>query len=205
MINDTNAPIVATRIAAGDDLTRYDDFAIALHWLTVILVLLQFGLAELWDFASRPTKHLMIVSHMSFGILLAVIIVVRIFWRVAPGHRVQPATTGFVEFAARAVQYFLYALLCVQATLGFVLRWSGNEAMSLFGLQIPPFFPPFSKPTHHLVAEAHNYAGWAIIILAAGHAAAALFHHFYLRDGVLWRMLPGPQGKSREAQASSRK
>jgi hypothetical protein len=127
------------------------------------------------------------------------------FWRVVPGHRVQPATTGVVEFAARAVQYFLYALLCVQATLGFVLRWSGNEAMSLFGLQIPPFFPPFSKSGHHLAADVHNYVGWAIIILAAGHAAAALFHHFYLRDGVLWRMLPGPQAKSREAQASSRK
>ena len=41
------------------------------------------------------------------------------------------------------------------------------------------------------MAEAHNWVGWTIVILAGGHAAAALFHHFVLRDSLLWRMLPG--------------
>jgi cytochrome b561 len=36
----------------------------------------------------------------------------------------------------------------------------------------------------------HELNGWAIVILAAGHAAAALFHHYVLRDPVLSRMLP---------------
>jgi cytochrome b561 len=41
-----------------------------------------------------------------------------------------------------------------------------------------------------LVGDIHNLNGWAIIILAAGHAAAALHHHYVLRDQVLSRMLP---------------
>ncbi len=162
--------VAATRIAAGNDRNRYDDFAIMLHWATVVLVLVQFGLAELWGFAPKPIKHLMVVGHMSFGILLAAVVIIRIVWRLLPGHRVRPATTGLVEIASKAVHYLLYLLLVTQAALGFLLRWSGNEAMSFFGLQIPPFFPPFSKPAHHLVGEAHDYVGWAIIILAAGHA-----------------------------------
>ncbi len=68
----------ATRIAAGDDRTRYDGLAMTLHWLTAVLVATQFGLGELGDFAPRPAKHLMIVAHMSFGILLAVVLIVRI-------------------------------------------------------------------------------------------------------------------------------
>jgi cytochrome b561 len=52
-------------------------------------------------------------------------------------------------------------------------------------------FPPFSKPAHHSVGEAHDLIGWTIIVFAGGHAAAALFHHFFLRDNVLVRMLPG--------------
>jgi cytochrome b561 len=84
----------------------------------------------------------------------------------------------------------LYVMLVMQACLGFVLRWSGAEAMSFFGIQIPPPFAPVSRPTHHLISDLHNWLGWGIIIVAAGHAAAALFHHFALRDNVLRRMLP---------------
>jgi cytochrome b561 len=183
---------VATRALAGDDRTRYDAFAIALHWTTAILVVLQFALAEIWGFADRPNRHQMIVAHMSFGILLSTVLIVRIAWRLMPGHQVSPAVSGWVEIASKAVHYLLYGLLAAQAVLGFVLRWSGNEAMSFFGLPIPAPFPPFSKPAHQLVGEAHNWVGWTIVILAAGHAAAALFHHYVLHDDVLARMLPRP-------------
>src|SRR5690348_2918265 len=122
MDNDTNPAVVVTRIAAGDDRTRYDDFALWLHWLTVVLVLLQFGLAELWCFVARPARSLMIDGLMSFGILLAAVVVVRIAWRLLPGHRVRPAVSGLVESAAKTVHYLLYVLLCVQAVSGFVLR-----------------------------------------------------------------------------------
>ncbi|MBP2302119.1 cytochrome b561 [Azospirillum picis] len=86
--------------------------------------------------------------------------------------------------------YMLYALLAAEACLGFLLRWSGNEAMSFFGILIQPPFPPFSKDGHRLVGEIHEWVGWTIVILAAGHAAAALYHHYVLRDDVLRRMLP---------------
>lgn len=191
-----------TRVAAGDDRVRYDGFAMALHWSTAVLVLLQFLLAEFWGFADRPSRHLMVVAHMSFGILLTVVIAVRILWRWLPGHRVKDATTGIVELASKAVHYLLYGLLAAQAILGFVLRWSGNEAMSFFGLQIPPPFAPVSKETNHLIGTAHNWIGWVIIILACGHAAAALFHHYVLKDDVLWRMLPGLQARRAEAHAA---
>jgi cytochrome b561 len=180
----------ATRIAAGDDRTRYDGVAIALHWLTALLVVTQFALAELWGYAAKPTRELMVTAHMSFGMVLTAVILTRIIWRLIPGHQVRSVVLGWVEISSKAVHYLLYSLLAAQAVLGFLLRWSGNEAMSLFGLQIPPPFAPWSKPAHHLVGELHNYIGWTIIVVALGHAAAALFHHYYLRDDVLRRMLP---------------
>jgi hypothetical protein len=74
-------------------------------------------------------------------------------------------------------------------------RKTGVFNEQLEGLLIPPPFAPFSKPAHHLVGELHELNGWAIIILAAGHAAAALYHHYVLRDRVLSRMLPGARGR----------
>jgi len=180
----------ATRIAAGDDRTRYDGFAIALHWLTVLLVLTQFVLAETWSWYARPTRHVMVIAHMSFGIILTAVIVVRIVWRLIPGHQMPPAVSGWVELASKAVHYLLYFMLAAEAVLGFVLRWGGKESMSFFGLQIPPPFPPFSRPVHELIGDIHHWNGWAVVILAFGHAAAALYHHYGLHDRVLSRMLP---------------
>lgn len=187
----SNAAKVATRIAAGDDKTSYDSLSIGMHWVTVVLVLAQFALSQVWGFMPRPTRHLLIVTHMSLGILLSAVIVVRIVWRLSPGRQAPVDSAGWIELAAKAVHYLLYALLVSEAVLGFVLRWSGNESMSFFGLEIAPPFAPFTKAAHHNVGQAHELIGWAIIVLAAAHAGAAIFHHLVVRDTVLMRMMPG--------------
>ena len=49
-------------------------------------------------------------------------------------------------------------------------------------------------PQHDLkeaAEDAHELLFWALVLVAAGHAAAALWHHFHDRDVVLRRMLPG--------------
>jgi cytochrome b561 len=191
MKSDPASPInKMTRVVAGDDRTVYDNVAVFLHWLTALLVVSQFALAITWEWFARPTRHLMIVAHMSFGIILSVVIVARLVWRLLPGHQVPPAVSGWTEMASKAVHYLLYAMLVAEAVLGFVLRWAGDESMSFFGLLIPPPFAPFSKAAHHQIGELHELNGYAIVILAAAHAAAALYHHYVLRDRVLSRMLP---------------
>lgn len=179
-----------TRIADGDDRTVYENVSVFLHWLTALLVLSQFALAQTWEWFARPTRHLMIVAHMSFGIILSIVIVVRLVWRLIPGHQLPPAVSGWTEKASKLVHYLLYVMLAAEAVLGFLLRWAGDESMSFFGLLIPPPLAPFSKSAHHQIGELHELNGWAIVILAAGHAAAALYHHYVLRDQVLSRMLP---------------
>jgi cytochrome b561 len=180
----------ATRIAAGDDGTTYDGVAIALHWATAALVAAQFALAETWDWFARPTHRLMVTTHMSFGVLLTAVIVARLAWRLIRGHQVPPIEIGWMRLASRLTHYLLYALLVVEAGLGFTFRWGEGRPMSFFGLGIPGPFGPFAKPTTGQLLEIHNYVAWAIVTLAALHAAAALYHHYVLKDRVLVRMLP---------------
>lgn len=181
----------ATRVIAGDDGTHYDDVAIALHWTTALLVVVQMTLAQTWGLWGRPAHHLMVVAHMSLGIVLATVIVARLVWRLIPGHQVAPADVGWLRLASKGVHYLLYLMLAAEAVLGFLLRWSGGESMSFFGLQIASPFPEWSRPAHHLVGDLHEWNGWAIIVIAGVHAAAALYHHYFLHDRVLKRMLPG--------------
>jgi cytochrome b561 len=189
-MTDLTSFATATRIAAGDDGTNYDRFAITLHWTTVVLVLLQFALGQTWGWFPRPARHLMVVTHMSFGIILTIVVLTLIVWRFGLGHQRGSLEGGWVWIASKTVHYMLYTLLLSEAVLGFLARWQGNEAMSFFGLQIPGPFAGAGKQVAHRLEDIHNWVGWTIIVLAAGHAAAALYHHYVLKDRVLVRMLP---------------
>ena len=180
----------ATLIAAGDDGTTYDGVAIALHWATAVLVFANFLLAQTWDWFAKPTKGLMEDAHMSFGVLLAGVIVARIIWRWLPGHQVTSIAAGWVRLASKGTHYVLYLLLIAEAGLGFAFRWGAGRPMAFFGTGIPPLIGEMARPLRRQLREFHEWIGWAIIVLALLHAAAALYHHYVLKDRVLRRMLP---------------
>jgi cytochrome b561 len=69
-----------------------------------------------------------------------------------------------------------------------VLRWAQGEAFTFFGLFPIPALMAQDRPLAHTLQDWHNYVGWAIVILALGHAVAALVHHYVLKDQVLERM-----------------
>lgn len=181
----------ATRIVAGDDKTRYDNVAIALHWATAVLVFFQFFSAILWDDLSRETRETLESLHVSLGVLLAAVIAARLIWRWLPGHQVSSVEAGWVKLASKAMHYLLYGLLVAQAVLGFAFRWSQGHAVSFFGIPIPGPFGQLDRPMRRQLHQLHEWGGWAIVILALLHAGAALYHHYVLKDRVLKRMLPG--------------
>jgi cytochrome b561 len=188
---DRDAFDIATRIAAGDDRTNYDDVAIALHWLTALLVVIQFVLAVTWDYFPRPVRESMQSVHISFGVLLTAVVIGRIGWRAMPSHHRRAIVSGWVKLTSKTVYYLLYALLVAQAGLGFTFRWAQGHLVGFFGLfAIPGPYGALERPTRHILHDLHEKIGWAIVIIAFGHALAALYHHYKLHDRVLGRMLP---------------
>jgi len=200
-MNDQASFDTATRIAAGDDGTSYDNVAIALHWATAVLVFANFALAQTWDWFAKPAKSLMEDAHMSFGVLLAAVIVARLVWRWTAGHQVSSSAIGFVSLASKGAHYLLYGLLVAEAALGFAFRWGAGRPMEFFGLGIPPLIGEIARPDRRFLRELHEWGGWAIIGLAALHALAALYHHYVLKDRVLLRMLPRRSGNGAAAGA----
>jgi len=198
-MNDRSSFDTATRVAAGDDGTTYGNVAIALHWATAALVLFQFLTAFTWDWFSHDTRESMQALHVSFGILLALVIVARVTWRLTPGHHVPSLEAGWVKLASTGVHYLLYVLLVAQAVLGFLVGWSAGHPIHLFGIGIPGPFGALDRPVRHQIREIHQWVGYSIVIIAAGHALAALYHHYRLHDRVLGRMLP-PARKTEEAR-----
>lgn len=180
----------ATRIAAGDDGTNYSSVAIALHWTTAVLVLIQFVTSFVWDWFPRETREFLENLHTSLGVLLTAVIVARVIWRLMPGHQVSSLEVGWVKIASKTVHYLLYLLLIVQAGLGMTIGWAAGHPIHLFGLPIPGPIGALDRPLRHELREIHQWLGYTIVVVAFGHALAALYHHYALHDRVLGRMFP---------------
>ena len=190
-MGDRTAFDTATRIAAGNDGTNYDGVAIFLHWATALLVIVQFAMANLWDSFDKPTRQGLESIHVSLGVLLSAVVLARIVWRLIPGHQRPAVVSGWVQLASKAVHYLLYLLLVAQAALGFGWRWAQGRPVEFFGLfGIPGPYGELGRPTRHIFHDLHVNVAWAIVIIAGLHAIAALYHHYFLRDRVLKRMLP---------------
>jgi cytochrome b561 len=132
--------------------------------------------------------------HISFGLLLAALVIARIGLRVArPAPAPVAGTSGWASNLASAMHVLLYLLLVALPISGVVLTWARGDALSFFGaFAIPAPFAP-DRAFAREVREVHEFFANAIVLLAVGHATAALWHHFVLRDDVLRRMLPSSE------------
>ena len=75
---------------------------------------------------------------------------------------------------------------------GYIGSKSGGHKVPIYGwFEMPNLV--IRSDQLNLIAEAvHTAVSWALLCLVTIHASAALWHHFYLKDTVLKRMLPVP-------------
>ncbi len=168
---------------------RYDSATVALHWVTAILVAVLWVSAHAIGWAGHGAPATLIRSgHITLGLLLIVVLLARLAWRLGPGRRLPAADRGAMHLAAKATHYGLYALLVGTALLG-IANWLTHGG-TLWGAVAIPKLDFSALATARTIRGWHGLAANAILILAGVHAAAALFHHYVWRDGVLGRMLP---------------
>jgi cytochrome b561 len=172
---------------------RFDRISIALHWLTVLLIIVQFASAWLREAVDHDTRlaAAILASHQTTGALTWIVGLVRLVWRRTFAHLPPfPKSMPQVQqWIAKANEYGLYALLLVQPITGLGSALFRGHPFELFIWEV-------STPFEHNVAirslfvEAHEFGAKALLALIGLHAGAALFHHLVLRDDVLQRMLP---------------
>ena len=178
---------------------RYDALTILFHWATAALVVLQFAGAWTIDFfPSGPLRVDARSFHITVGALLTVLVIARLAWRATRGRHLPLADEGILNVAAKGTHWGLYALLLAMVFVGVFLAWvRGDNLWNVFTI---PAFDPGNRVLRHDVQELHATIGWVIIGVVGLHAAAALFHRYVWRDGVLARMLPeGARSERRQA------
>ena len=168
---------------------RHDPATIALHWATAVLVVVLWIMGQtVRVFPNGPLRVDYRSLHIALGVALGAVLVGRLAWRLTRHATLPPIDHGLLLFVARVTHWLLYVLLIAAVGLGIVNVWVRGDA--IFNLFRVPAYDPGNRPLMHLIGGWHAVAANAILIIAGAHAAAALFHHYILRDATLRRMLP---------------
>ena len=171
--------------------SKYTSLQISLHWLVFLLVIIAYCTMELRGFAPRSYRPLFSMFHFTCGISVLVLMVTRLVLRIvyrAPPivPKPHPAITG-LSHLVHTLMYLLFISLPILGLLAIYYRGSEWHA---FGLSMPFRAEPDEdfeftlKSWHELLANAGYF-------LVAVHAGAALFHHYFMKDNTLLRMMPG--------------
>ncbi len=75
--------------------------------------------------------------------------------------------------------------------MGWVNASAHNLNIRLFNAIELPRFPGPQSWIVHAFGELHIKAAYTLLALIGLHILASLYHHFWIRDRVLTRMLPG--------------
>jgi cytochrome b561 len=163
----------------------------ALHWLTAILVVAAYVVSkgDRYSLYSSDAGGIRRV-HETLGTLVFVVVVAQLLWRlinIAPAKQPMPRWAALLATLVRLLLYTLLIAVPATAVLG---TWLMGLPMTLVGLDVPSQI----ARAHELgqqIMKVHTVLGDSILWVAGGHAAAALFHHFVLRDNVLRSMTSG--------------
>jgi cytochrome b561 len=173
----------------------YGSIARFAHWTTALFVLFAWLLGQFRDIFPRGTPREASLSvHMALGLGVILLIALRLAWRALDppppaihANRFEP----WLSFAASAGHLLLYALLIAAPILGIVMQFARGQALPVFGQFEIPSPWAMDRAFFREMLGLHQLAANALGVVAVGHAAAALFHHWALRDRTLARMLPG--------------
>lgn len=166
---------------------RYDRTTVFCHWLVAILVATQWLGAQTIDWFPRGVWRVDARSmHIAVGTLLLLVLLARVAWRLTGGRRLPPARTDATHLLAKATHIALYLTIFAMLFVGLFAVWARGD--SLFNLVTIPAYDPGKPALGKQVVELHDTIGWVIMGLVGLHAAAALFHHYVWRDGLLRRM-----------------
>ncbi len=180
-------------IAALGTRLRFGAVAQFFHWATAILVVAAFvygpGGSEqrVYSLAKEFDRQI----HETLGMVVLALVLVRLVWRAFDAVPDDPPMPPWMRLSSKVVHAMMYILLLAIPLTAISGAWLEGHPLTLLGnIRIAPLVAE-SRDVGTAIASIHAWLGDAILWVAGVHAAAALYHHFVLRDGVLRSMLPG--------------
>lgn len=170
-------------------MSRYHPLLVALHWLLAVLIIIglimgHFALAETPN--SDPGKLFALRAHMSVGIAILALILIRLGVRFATS-RPPHAETGnaLLDRAGGWAHAGLYLLVVAICGSGLALAYQAGLPGIVFGGSGAPMPADFSE---YAPRAAHGIISRLLALLILAHVVGFAFHQFVRKDRLFVRM-----------------
>ncbi|QJQ31673.1 cytochrome b [Sphingomonas lacunae] len=166
---------------------QYSRVARWLHWGMALLIIGNLAGGLLHDIAPQQIMPL----HKANGILLLALAIVRIGWRLThKGPDWPDSLSAGARRLSSLTHAMLYGLMVLIPLSGWIMSSASDRPISFFGLfDVPKFAVTKEDLIAGISHEGHEILAFMMIALLVLHIAAALRHHFILKDGIMARML----------------
>jgi len=171
---------------------RYGSALIALHWLTLLLMVALYTCIELREYFPKgsDTREALKTWHFMLGLLIFALVWIRLIARFSrPVPDIVPTPPKWQLHLAHLVDFAIYIFMIAMPLLGWAVLSGEGKPVPFFGLELPPLIGQNEGLAEQL-EEIHAIGGTVGYYLVGLHAAAALIHHYFMRDNTLKRMLP---------------
>lgn len=171
---------------------RWGPVSQLLHWSIVLLItaIATLGLLMV-DMANTPDKVGWYALHKSLGLTLLALVLVRLGWRIWAGAPLPlPGLPRWQARTAALTHAALYLLMLAMPLSGWLFNSAAGYPLQWFGLLNLPAIAVENRDLRDLAGGLHEAGFWALLALVILHAGAAFYHHLFVQDATLTRMLP---------------
>ena len=172
---------------------HYGSAAIGLHWLMLLILVAVYASIEMRTFFPKGSdpRELVKLWHFMLGLSVLTLVSIRaVIHVIGPSPDIQPVPPKWQSLLAQSMHILLYLFMIAMPLAGWLLLSAEGKPIPYFGLHLPALISQ-NKATAELIKEVHETVGNIGYFIIGLHAAAALFHHYIVRDNTLIRLLPG--------------
>lgn len=168
-----------------NNATRYDRVQIILHWLVAAIIFFMIGLGlymiELPKESELPpgeesVRAFYFLLHKSMGITVAMLIILRVVWRVTHKAPALPSSISkWQQKAAGAVHVLLYLVMIAMPISGFMQSMFSKYDTKFWGVALPRIAEA-DDVMRESFSQVHECLAFLFIGLIVIHLAAAIKH-----------------------------
>lgn len=169
---------------------RFSIPSIAMHWLMVLVFMGIFIAVNLIDVFPKGSDSRQLAKniHFSFGLLVFGLFWLRVAFRLLGNTpAIVPAPPVWQEKLAKLGHLALYAIMVLMPLVGWAALSAFGKPIPFFGMELPALMAE-NKELGRTIKEVHELGGNLTYFLIGGHALAALYHHYFMKDNTLRRM-----------------